>query len=188
MCPSTSGASGSTAWSPSSASGRGRSSGNSRSRPCRATSIALLAFHQRPPRPRHRFDPRGEANPELVAADRVRDRDRARQRRSAEPVDGYRRDRVREARSQRGPARDVPHPLVRWIHAPGGDVLDALERDAHPLAGRDHRLSEQIIGADMRQRAAVAPHRRPHTTENKGISHRDGSPSGCFQGDCRIRA
>jgi hypothetical protein len=61
---------------------------------------------------------------------------------------------------------------MRRVHAPSSDVLDAVERDPDPLARRDHRPAEQIIDAQMGQRAAVAPHRRPHATKYKGISHR----------------
>jgi len=38
---------------------------------------------------------------------------------------------------------------VGRVDAPRGDVVDAVERDPNPLAGRDHRLAEQIIDAQM---------------------------------------
>ena len=79
--------------------------------------------------------PAADADLQLLAADRVRDVDRAGQRRRAEAVDGRGRHRVRKARRERAPARDVAHPLVGHVHAARGDVLDLAQRDADALAG-----------------------------------------------------
>ena len=88
--------------------------------------------------------------------------------------------RVREARGERAPPRDVAHPLVRGVDAAGRDVLDALQRRADPLAGPNHRPAEEIVDANVRQGPAVAAHRRSHTAEHEGISH--GSPSMASRG------
>ena len=108
-----------------------------------------LALHQRPSRAGHRLDAGGEPDGQLVRADRVSDRNRTGQRGGAEAVDGDRGNRVREAGGQRGPPRDVAHPLVRRVHAPCDDVFDSLERDVHPLACPHHRLAKQIIDPDV---------------------------------------
>ena len=44
-------------------------------------------------------------------------------------------------------AQRAMSPIPSWagLTQPGGDVLDALERDADPLARRDHRLPEQVV-------------------------------------------
>src|SRR3954451_18232510 len=41
---------------------------------------------------------------------------------------------------------------------------------------RNHRLPEEVVHAQMRQRAPVAAHGRAHATEDEGISHRNGPP------------
>jgi hypothetical protein len=42
-----------------------------------------------------------------------------------------------------------PHAFVGRVHAAGGDVLDPVEWDADALAGRDHRLPQQVVGPDV---------------------------------------
>ena len=137
-----------------------------------ARAEGRLALHQRPARTATstRLPPASPTD-ELIAAHGVGDRDRAGQRRGAEAVDGDRGNGIWKARRQRGPARHVAHALVRGIHAAGGDVLDAVELDPHPLAGRHHRLAEQVINAQMRQRAGVAPDGGAHAAENESVGH-----------------
>jgi hypothetical protein len=108
-----------------------------------------FTLHERPARPGHRLDAARQTDVELAATDRVGDLDRARQRGGAEAVDGGGWHRVGKAGRQRGPACDVPHPLVRRVYAAGGDVLDAVERYPHALAGPGHRLAEQVIDAQV---------------------------------------
>jgi hypothetical protein len=56
------------------------------------------------------------------------------------------------------------------VDAPGGDVLDPVELDPGALARPDHRLTEQVVGADVRQRPSVAADRRPDSAENECVS------------------
>jgi hypothetical protein len=80
-----------------------------------------------------------------------------------------------ESRGQRRPPRDVAHAFVGDVHGAGGDVLDPVEVDPDSLAGPEHRLTEQVVRADVRQRAAIAPDRGPNATKNRSISQL-GSP------------
>jgi hypothetical protein len=68
-------------------------------------------------------------------------------------------------------ARDVAHTLVRRIHTSRGDVLNGAELDSDTLTCRDHRLAQEHIGPDVRQRAPIAPDRRAHPPEDKSVSH-----------------
>ncbi len=45
------------------------------------------------------------------------------------------------------------------------------------MAGRDHGVAEQVVGADVRQPAAVLPDRRTHPTEDERGSHDVKIPS-----------
>ena len=73
----------------------------------------------------------------------------ASQRGGAEAIYGRCGDRVGKAGRKRRPAGYVAHSLVGGIHAAGGDVLDAIELDAYPLAGPDHGLTEQVVRANV---------------------------------------
>src|SRR5262249_26026456 len=55
--------------------------------------------------------------------------------------------------------------------APGDGVVDPVERDADPLARRQRRPAEQIVAAQMRKPAAVAPGRCSHGPGDNGVSH-----------------
>lgn len=46
------------------------------------------------------------------------------------------------------------------VHTARRDVLDPVQRDADVFASRHHGLPQEIIGAQVRQRAAVASDRR----------------------------
>ena len=136
-----------------------------------------VALHERPARARHRLDAAREADRQFIRANRVGDLDRARDRGGAEPVDRRRRNAVRETGSERRPSRDVSHSLVGRVHAARRDVLDPVQWDGDALARPDHRLPQQVVRANLRQRAAVPADRRAHATEYERVSHRSRDDS-----------
>src|SRR5215217_3896302 len=97
------------------------------------------------------------------------DADRRRQRGRAEAVDGVGRHVVGKAGSERRPARDVAHPLVRHVDAARGDLFDLLGAQARALACMRERQSQQVVRTDLRQRTAIAPDRRPRAAEDHDV-------------------
>src|ERR671914_104678 len=64
----------------------------------------------------------------------------------------------------RSAAQRAMSPIPSWAGFTHRATMSSMRSSGtpHSLARRDHRLAEQVVGADMRQRAAVAPDRRPH--------------------------
>jgi len=115
--------------------------------------------------------PDRDIDPKLVASDGMGNGDCTRQRRRTEAIDGDRRNGVRKTGGEGTPSCDVAHPFVRGVDTTGGDVLIVVGRDARPLAGRDHRPSQKIIGTQVREGAPVPSNWCSNAPENESISH-----------------
>ena len=139
-----------------------------------------------PARAGHRLHAGRQAYLELTSVDGVGDVDCASQRRR-QAVDGDGGHRVRKAGGEGAPTGNVAHALMVGVTS-AGDVLDPSQRHAHPFARRHHCLPQQIVGAHMRQSAAVAAERRAHAAENEGLAHRTEEASRVISGTNALRA
>ena len=142
-----------------------------------ARAEGRVALHLGPARARHRLDPGGQADAELVAADGVGDGDGAGQRGGAEAVDGDRRHRVREARPPARAQRAMsPMPSCAGFTHPA--AMSSIRSSGTPTRSQAATIvcPSRSSYADVRQRAAVAPHRRTHAAEDERVAHGDRSP------------
>ena len=97
----------------------------------------------------------------------------------AQAVDGDAGDGVGKPREQRRHARDVAVVLAGLVRGAEPDVLDLLRGNARArdrLLDRDRR---EIVGAHVRERAAVAADRRANGGEDDGATHALESRSRC---------
>ena len=91
----------------------------------------------------------------------------------AQPVDGQPADLDREPGEQQRHPRDVAVVLAGLVGAAEDHVLDQRRVDAR--SGRRRRAiadRREVIGADRRQRAAVAADRRPDGLDDPGVAER----------------
>ena len=91
--------------------------------------------------------------------------------RRAEPVDGDARDRVRQAREQRGEAGDVAVVLARLVGAAEPDVLDLVRGDSRALHGSRDRERRKVVGPDGGESASVAADGSAHGRQHDRPGH-----------------
>ena len=107
--------------------------------------------------------------------------------RAAQPVDGQPADLDREAGQQHGHPRDVAVVLAGLVGAAEDDVLDEGRVEAGAIDDGAQDGRGEVVGADGRERAAVAADRRPDGLDDPGLAKRAGSGLGSSP-DCRARA
>ena len=119
----------------------------------------------------HRLDPARDEQVTVTGDHRVTRPDDRCQPGRAQPVDGDATDRVRQPREQRREARDVPVVLPRLVRTTQPHVLDLGGRNAGALHRGADRKRCEVIRANSRERAAVAPDGRPDGREDDGLRH-----------------
>jgi hypothetical protein len=79
------------------------------------------------------------------------------------------------SRSLRSPPRHVTHAFVGGLHAACSDVFDAVEGNPGALASGHHRQAQQVVEAQMRERAPVLPGRRASPCHHVSICSHAGT-------------
>ena len=106
-----------------------------------------------------------------VAGDhRMAGRDDCREAGGAESVHRHAGHRVRQAREQRGHARDVPVVLAGLVGRAEVDIFDVCRRHTGALDHGPDSERGEIVRPHACERAAVAPDRRAHTSKDDGAA------------------
>ena len=125
----------------------------------------------------HRLDAAGDEEVAVAGDHGMAGADDRGEPRCAEPIDGDARDRVRQAREQRGEAGDVAVVLARLVRAAEPDVLDLLRGDSRALDGSRDRERRKVVGPHGGEPAAVAADRRAHRRQDDRPGHCASSSS-----------
>src|SRR5262249_41217206 len=116
-------------------------------------------------------DAAGDRKVDLAAADPARGIADGVEAGGAEPVDGDTRDRIGDAREQERHARDVAVVLAGLVGAAEHDLVEHGPVDlAVALEERPDRNRGEIVGADLGERAAIAPDRGSHRVADEHIA------------------
>src|SRR5262249_2951793 len=121
----------------------------------------------------HALDPARDHELRLAAPDGARGRAHGVEAGSAQAVHGGSRNRLRKPGQQQRHARHVAVVLARLIHAAVDHVVDGgpVDRRVAPDQRLDRERGE-IVGADGRQRAPIAPERSANGVANEYFGHR----------------
>ncbi len=141
----------------------------------RASRQARLGLGHHPRRAAHRLRAAGQVELTLAEAKRPGGAVDCLEPRGAEPVHGHARDLDRKACEQRRHPRDVAVVLAGLVGGAPVDVGDALGVEPGALERGADRVGGEIVGANSRERAAVAAHRRADGVENQRLAHRPRS-------------
>nr|BFF22916.1 hypothetical protein GCM10025732_08810 [Glycomyces mayteni] len=142
-----------------------------------ASRERLLGLREDPRGAAHRLDAPGDDEVGVAALDRAGRGDDGFGPGPAEAVDGGARDGRGEPGEEDGHAGDVAVVLARAVGVAEDDVPD--RRRVEVALARDEpadRLGGQVVGADLRERAAVAADRGADGVEDVGGAH--GGPRG----------
>ncbi|EDT37272.1 hypothetical protein BamMEX5DRAFT_6952 [Burkholderia ambifaria MEX-5] len=129
-----------------------------------------LAHHER--RARHAFDATGHHQRGLARLDRARGHAHRIHPGTAQAVDRRTRHALRQAREQRGHARDVAVVLAGLVRAAVDHVVDHRPVDvAVALDERLERHRAEVVGAHAGQRTAVTADRGTNRITQKSFGH-----------------
>ena len=125
-----------------------------------------------PRRAAHRLNPAHDHDVCLSQGDLPRTDDRRIQARTAQPVDGCRRHRRRQAREQAGHAGDVPVILASAVRVAEQHLVNSRRIEPRdPIHQGAHDMCREIVGTAAGQGTGVPPERGPHRVVDKHLGH-----------------
>jgi hypothetical protein len=139
-------------------------------RPISARKSSVRLRH-RERRPAHRLDSSRDQHLALSDAHRPAGGDDGLEAGSTETIHGRSGHLLGHSGQERRHARDVPVVLPGLVRAAEDDVLDLERVDACALDCGADGERRQIVRAQLREAAAVAPDRRPHGRDDHRLGH-----------------